>query len=123
MNQRFPKAKRLRRRQEFLRLKASGLRVHTRHFVIILGRGTRGETRLGVTVTKRVANAVGRNRVKRVVRELFRKNPELFPKRSELVFIAKAGATNLTYDQALAEVARASGAMRRRLSSRSSAPR
>jgi len=90
-----------------------GARAHTRHFVVIVrARELRdAPTRLGVTVTKRVANAVGRNRVKRVVREVFRRNRHLFPIGCDVVVIAKSGAPLLGYDDVLTEITR----IRRRL--------
>ena len=52
--------------------------------------------RLGVTVSRRIGNAVARNRVKRRVRECFRKaiRAELPPDTS-IVVIARAGASSL----------------------------
>ena len=104
---------RLRRRPEFLLVQRFGVRSHTRHFVVIVrAREPRdATTRIGVTVTKRVANAVGRNRVKRVVREVFRRNRALFPPGCDVVVIAKSGAPLLGYDEVLTEISR----IRRRL--------
>src|SRR5690606_8110681 len=70
----FPPSARLKRRQEFLRVQREGTRVHTPHYVVVVLRRPEGDDvrRLGITVTKKVAGAVGRNRVKRVVREVFR---------------------------------------------------
>jgi ribonuclease P protein component len=47
--------------------------VDTDHFrVFVLHRGDGGAARLGITVTRKVGNAVRRNRIKRLVREWFR---------------------------------------------------
>ncbi len=72
----------------------SGRRVHTAHFVLIVGRGLSSDSpsRLGVTVTRKVGSAVRRNRVKRLVREAFRLDPALLPAGVDLVVIAKDGA-------------------------------
>ncbi len=53
-------------------------------------------SRLGVTVSRRIGNAVARNRVKRRVRECFRKaiRAEL-PPLTSIVVIARAGAASL----------------------------
>lgn len=76
---------------------ASGRRVHTAHFVLIVGRGPLKEApaRLGITVTKKIGTAVRRNRVKRLVRETFRLDPTLLPSGIDLVVIAKEGAPTL----------------------------
>ena len=59
-------------------------------------------------MTKKVGTAVQRNRVKRVVREVFRRNRSLFPAGFDVVFIAKRDAAGVDYDEVLAEVQRAS---------------
>lgn len=93
----FPKERRLRRRGDFVRLQPSRTRVHTPHFLLVLGKGPSETTpaRLGVTVTRKVGSAVARNRVKRVVREAFRLDPALLPAGVDLVVIAKDGAPAL----------------------------
>jgi ribonuclease P protein component len=59
-------------------------------------------------VTKKVGTAVQRNRIKRVVREVFRRNRQLFPASHDLVFIAKRGAAEIDYSSLLEEIGRAS---------------
>jgi ribonuclease P protein component len=60
-------------RADFLRATRRGRRVATEHFLLfVFDREDAGETRLGITVTRKVGNAVRRNRIKRLVREWFR---------------------------------------------------
>jgi ribonuclease P protein component len=104
---RYPKAARVRRRTEYLVLQRDGRRRHTEHLVIIRRSATDRGSRLGVTVSSRIGNAVVRNRVKRLVREVFRLyRPHLLPP-SDVVVIAKPGAGTLTYAQVAHEFARA----------------
>lgn len=111
-DERFPRSHRLRRRAEFLRVQREGKRVHTKHFVLVVMPGPPvdgpepGLRRVGITVTKKVASAVGRNRVKRVVREVFRKNRHLFPEGCDVVVIAKSGASELGYEDVREEITR-----------------
>jgi ribonuclease P protein component len=111
----YPRSERLRRRHDFLRVQREGARVHTPHYVVVVLPRPEGDEvgRLGITVTKKVAIAVGRNRVKRVVREVYRKNRDLFPEGCDIVVMAKSGAPEVGYHEALAELAKVSGPMAR----------
>jgi ribonuclease P protein component len=107
----LPRRDRIQNRADFLRVQREGRRVHTLHFVIMVMPAER--QRLGITVTRRAAGAVGRNRVRRLVREVFRQNRALFPLCSELVVVARTGADRLDYAAVRAEVEKASSALRR----------
>ena len=85
--------------------------MHTPHFVILVRPAA--SQRLGITVTRKAAPAVGRNRVRRLVREVFRRNRPLFPPACEIVLVARTGADRLDYAAVLGEIARAENAMRR----------
>jgi ribonuclease P protein component len=110
----YPKAARVRRRQEFLTLQGSGQRRHTAHLVFIRQASGGPGSRLGVTVSKRVGAAVVRSRVKRLIREVFRQRRAEISPALDLVVIAKPGADTLTYAQAATEFAHALN-LRRRL--------
>lgn len=70
----FPKEARFRCREDFQHLWTVGRKQHTPHFLIYWAHSDVGQTqgRLGVTVSRKVGNAVVRNRIKRLVRERFR---------------------------------------------------
>ncbi len=94
----FPKERRLRRRADFLRVQNSDLRVTTKHFVFLFSANAdaSANARVGIVATKRVGNAVVRNRIKRLVREAFRSLPErFFPAGVDLVVIGRAGTEAL----------------------------
>ncbi len=102
------KSSRLRRRSEFLAVQQQGRRLFAGPLVVLaLARGGDGP-RIGITVSKKIANAVGRNRVKRWVREAFRSIAADLPA-VDLVVVARAGADRLGLDGARAalETARA----------------
>lgn len=63
-----------------------------RHFVLFVRPGGATPPRLGITATRKVAGAVGRNRIRRQVREVFRRT--LFPDGAsgELVVNVRNGA-------------------------------
>jgi ribonuclease P protein component len=75
MSQTFGKARRVRRRVEYQRTFEAGVRVHGRHFTLVLGPTTGHATRLGIVASRKLGDAVRRNRAKRLIREIFRKTP------------------------------------------------
>lgn len=78
----FPKECRILHRSEFLRIQGQGHRVHGARLIFQFLPGRTPRSRLGLTVSKKVGNAVVRNRIKRWLREAFRRHPELRPDRS-----------------------------------------
>lgn len=68
-----PRAGRLKRRAEFLRVAAKGRKVAQPGLVLqVLTRADPGPVRFGFTVTKKVGNAVVRNRTRRRLKEAAR---------------------------------------------------
>jgi ribonuclease P protein component len=119
--ERFPRADRILSRADFLRTQRDGRRVHTRHFLIMVR--CEGRQRLGITVTRKTAGSVGRNRIRRLAREVFRRNRELFPAGCELVLLARAGADQLDYATLQAELTAARDALARAARSSSAGTR
>jgi ribonuclease P protein component len=104
------------KRAEFERIQQSGERVDTRHFVLILAAQPKPrEARLGITASRRVGNAVVRNRAKRLVREAFRATPELWPDGVDLVVIVRKPLGELRLAAVLSEWRGAARTVGRRL--------
>lgn len=81
---------RLKRRTEFLDVAATGLRRATPGFVIQAKQLTTGPLRIGFTASRKVGNAVARNRAKRRLRALVDKVfPQLGLEAWDLVLIAR----------------------------------
>jgi len=59
--------------------------VSSSSFVLFGLENNCGECRLGITVTRKVGNAVRRNRIKRVLREIFRSNRDKLSPSIDLV--------------------------------------
>src|SRR2546430_17623919 len=71
---RFRPAERIRRRAEFQQIYDRGLKVHSRYTTLFLLANTLGVGRLGIAATRKLGGAVERNRAKRLIREVFRRN-------------------------------------------------
>ncbi len=108
----FPREARLTRRSEFLLLGRRGRKFYTPHFIIIRRDNDRLGQRLGVTVSSKVGNAVVRNRVKRGLREFFRRGRENFRPDQDTVIIARRGAGQLSHPAMTAELRKLVGGQR-----------
>jgi ribonuclease P protein component len=103
----LPRSERIRKRSIYQRVQTTGRKIQTDHFIVFaLPNDTASAARLGVTVSRKVGGAVTRNRVKRLVREAFRRQKALFPRGLEVVLIAKKQAAEVEYEQVCREIER-----------------
>ena len=65
---------RIRRRAEFKQVYERGTRIQSRYSIVFMLPSARGVGRLGIAATRKLGGAVQRNRVKRLIREVFRRN-------------------------------------------------
>ena len=85
----LPKAARLRTDREYRDVVHKGERTSTPHFTVYRDDRASGHAMIGVSVGKRVGNAVARNRLKRLVREVCRLNADAFPAGSRTAIVAR----------------------------------
>lgn len=85
----FPKSARLLKRVDFRRVERGGARRVSEHFVVIARPNSFDFPRLGTTVSRKVGNAVVRNRYKRRIREIFRRHRDEFPAGFDYVVIVR----------------------------------
>ena len=111
----FARASRLRARKLFLDVYERGHRVHSSFFILFGLKGATARSRLGITATKKFGHAVARNRIKRVVREIFRKNRVTTASPVDLVVNVKMGAREQSYDRLEADLISRLHELRRRL--------
>jgi ribonuclease P protein component len=79
-------------------VKASGKSWTGKHLVIaILERGSEIAPKIGIITSKRIGNAVYRNKVRRRIREIFRLNRHRIQKGFWLVTIARTSSTSATF--------------------------
>ena len=74
MEQRLRPHERIRRRADFQRVYERGVRVHGRFGTLFILPNEQTHGRLGIAATKKLGGAVQRNRAKRLLREVFRRN-------------------------------------------------
>jgi ribonuclease P protein component len=105
MSASFRKYERLRRKNEFYRVYQQGKKISSSSFMLYLDRDhNRQYRRLGITTSKKVGNAVTRNRCKRLVRELFRRNKEAFPAGSDIIVVVTREMVGKRYADLAAEL-------------------
>ncbi len=84
----LPRGWRIAKREDFDRVFKTGRRVGFSGGRIVIGVNGLDHPRLGISVAKRrLPGAVDRNRVKRVIREIFRKNKSCFFPGLDYVFV------------------------------------
>jgi len=107
---------RLKQRSDFVAANA-GAKVHGTGFVLqARERGDDKPARVGFTVSKKVGNAVERNRVRRRLREVVRlAAADRFPAGRDYVLIGRRAALDLSFERLVADF---SGALRRATGSR-----
>jgi ribonuclease P protein component len=84
---------RLRQRADYVGVQSEGRKLHGRHILAIARQREESAAsgRLGITVTRKVGNAVTRNRIKRLLREWLRLNGWI-PRGWDVVVVAKDSA-------------------------------
>lgn len=106
-DERFPGACRLSTSKEFDNVFKKGKKFEGKHFRVYCKNNFLGFSRLGIVVSKkRSGNAVKRNRIKRLIREVFRRNRALFNSQDAVV-IALNESHTLDYKSALKEIRQA----------------
>lgn len=107
VSQRFTKADRLLKPNEFQRVYRRGKQLHSSLFTVFALRNPLGRTRLGITASRKTSKlAVVRNRCRRLVREAFRRHRAQFPAGWDLVVNVKHPLTKAAYALVESELAR-----------------
>lgn len=99
----------LKSNRDFRRLYSRGKRAVCPTLVLYVQKNRQGRNRLGITVSKKLGNAVTRNRVRRRLREIYRLHEEEFLPGRELVIVARVRGVHVSYwtlDRDLMKLAR-----------------
>ncbi|OYD07915.1 ribonuclease P protein component [Paludifilum halophilum] len=94
------KEHRLKRRNDFRRAFRTGTSTANRQFVVYRSaRKETGPVRIGISVSRKVGNAVVRNRIKRLAKEITRQWTDHLPKSTDIILIARKPAARMDYHQ------------------------
>ncbi|MBN1504674.1 MAG: ribonuclease P protein component [Candidatus Eisenbacteria bacterium] len=96
---------RLRRTADFERVYEQGSVFQGRHVVLFCLTAGVDQRKAGFVASRKIGGAVERNRARRRIREAYRKLRSGLPGNAHLVFVARAGVTDIGWDELLADVA------------------
>ncbi len=116
-SQGYPKEARVLKASDFKQTLDSGLKFVSRDFVAFaFPKVEAGETQFGIIVSKKLGNAVIRNRIKRRIREAFRRlATEDKPPQCRIVVIARQPTKDATQLKIATSLAYSFGHLKRRL--------
>ncbi len=103
---------RIRKQSDFSFLYKKGCRHRGRYFNLIFLPNALGHSRMAVVVSRKVGNAVERNRIKRRLRDAYRRNKGSFKEDLDLLVVARPGITTLSGPDLKAEYLQALGSLR-----------
>lgn len=89
--------------------------MNAAHFVLFGVPGATSRSRLGITATKKFGHAVARNRVRRIVRDVFRHSRTDADRPCDLVVNVKSSARGLTHGELAADLIAGVRELRRKL--------
>ena len=87
--QRLLKSSLVRKGWEFDEVYSKGKRLHGKGFTLICCSNSTDESRLGISVHRKIRGAVKRNRIKRIIRESFRLGQKQYPAGADIVFAVR----------------------------------
>src|SRR5262249_10520060 len=94
----FKKQDRILNRQIFRRVYEQGHKFRAEYFTAFVLPNSEKRSRVGITATRKSGNAVERNRSRRLVREVFRKNKWRVPSAVDIVINVKSSMAEARYD-------------------------
>ena len=86
---------RLRRREDFSRTYRGGKSFANGQFVVYWSQQPKAEPfRLGISASKKIGNAVVRNRMRRVIKEIVRHHADRIAEHTDFILIVRTGAVD-----------------------------
>ena len=90
----------LKKNEDYTRVYEQHRSLADRYLVMYISKGETTDTRIGISVSKKVGNSVIRHRVKRLVKEAFRTRENMFNSGLDIVIVARKEAATFTYQDA-----------------------
>ena len=92
---------RIRTKKDFSDLYESGGCFRGKHFNLIFRPNDLGYSRMSAVASRRIGNAVARNKARRRARELFRRHKDLVPGTLDMLVIARQGIGEAAWEDLL----------------------
>ena len=100
----FPAKFKIKTSRDFRNILANSTKTHSENFILYTRPNSLGFPRLGISVGKKTsASSVKRNRMKRVLREVFRQNKPFFSS-NDIVFVVKNDVSQKKFSELYSEI-------------------
>ncbi|MGH2316117.1 ribonuclease P protein component [Planococcus sp. SE5232] len=93
------KHQRIKKNKEFQQIFKKGKSFANRQFIVYVMKNEQPEFRLGLSVSKKVGNAVARNRIKRYIRQTFLELKDDLLPNADYIIIARPQAATLDFHE------------------------
>jgi len=90
---------RLRSNMEFKKVYSGGKSYWNRNLVLYVKKNNVGDTRIGYSITKKIGNAVVRNKIRRRMKEIYRLNFNGVKNNYDLILIPKKNIVDISYKE------------------------
>ena len=90
----------LKKNDDFQQVYKTGKSYANKYLVMYVSKNQLPGNRLGISVSKKVGNSVVRHRVKRLIKESYRLQENIFNSGLDIVVIARNNAAGFTYQEA-----------------------
>lgn len=97
MNETLNPKERIKKKKEFLLIYKKGKHYKGKYFSLIYLSSDLSFSRIAIVASRKIGNAVQRNKIKRWIRNLFRKNKELLKSSVDIVIIPKKNIMKLSW--------------------------